>query len=134
MKHNQPFNRTAGAGLLELHHMGGRLNQRLAFIMGIDVQLRDEQGNVLEEVSDENFVLSRAVTRGVFTGSNLLRYLVPWGDAIFNQAQAGDLYSDTTAFFSKVENEKVSEHIRKLQPLIERLANETRSYLWFIGD
>jgi putative transcriptional regulator len=55
--------------------------------MGIDVQLRRETGEVLQEVGDSQMVLSRATHRA-FAGTCLLKYVVPWGDAIFNQAQA----------------------------------------------
>jgi hypothetical protein len=50
--------------------------------MGIDAQLRAESGEVLSEVGDGNMVLSRA-TNSQLSSTRLLRYLVPWGDAIF---------------------------------------------------
>lgn len=102
--------------------------------MGIDAQLRDEQGNVLAEVGDKNFVLSRAVSTGAFAGTNLLRYLVPWGDTIFNQAQAGDLLIDVKIVVSQNKNEQIAEYMRKLQAMIDRLSNEMHCYLWFVGD
>ena len=49
---------------------------------------------VLDEVGDPQGVLEGAWWSGKFAGSRLLRYLDPYGDAMFNQAQAGDLKID----------------------------------------
>jgi len=61
--------------------------------MGIDVRLKSESGEVLVEVGDPKMVLSRA-TKHAFAETRLLKYLVPWGDAMFNQSQANDLRDD----------------------------------------
>jgi hypothetical protein len=57
--------------------------------MGIDVRLKRDDGEIIGDVDDFRMTLSRA-TSGPLTSTRLLRYLVPWGDAVFNQAQAGD--------------------------------------------
>lgn len=57
--------------------------------MGIDARLELEGGEVLGEVADPRNVLSRA-TACAFTQTILLKYLVPWGDAMFNHAQADE--------------------------------------------
>jgi hypothetical protein len=58
--------------------------------MGIEVRLKTESGEILAEVNDRQMALSRS-TSGPLTGTRLLRYLMPYGDAVFNQAQARDL-------------------------------------------
>jgi hypothetical protein len=55
--------------------------------MGIDAQLR-EHDEILAEVGDRQMVLSRAARSSAFAQTRLLKYLEPWVDAMFNQAQA----------------------------------------------
>lgn len=100
--------------------------------MGIDAELRSESGAVLESVADAQNVLSKA--QGLLSGTRLLCYLVPWGDAIFNQAQASDLSNDISEVCSRNESSAVAEHLKKISPLVERLSKETHQYLWFVGD
>src|SRR5262249_10831377 len=70
----------------------------------------------------------------MFSGTRLLRYLVPWGDAIFNQAQADDLLNDIYIVKSNNPGTPLSEMLSKVDPLVEKLSREAPLYLWFIGD
>jgi hypothetical protein len=101
--------------------------------MGINVQLRGETGEVLSEVDDPKMVLSRAAHHKL-SDTRLLRYLILYGDAIFNQALARDLAND----FAKVKSDGPDTPLIKLlleiEPLVERLASEGHLYLWFVGD
>jgi hypothetical protein len=83
--------------------------------MGIDVQLRKESGDIVEEVGDTQGVLSRASLKA-FSGTRLLRYLMPWGDAMFNQAQAEDLLHDIYIMKSSNPGTPLSEILSKLEP------------------
>jgi hypothetical protein len=101
--------------------------------MGIDVRLKREDGEVIGEVDDFRMTLSRA-TSGPLTGTRLLRYLVPWGDAIFNQAQASDLIDDIHQILRSHPGTPLAELLASVEPLVQRLSNETHAYLWFVGD
>jgi hypothetical protein len=101
--------------------------------MGINVQLRGERGEVRAEVWDRKMVLSRAQDNKL-SDTRLLRYLVPWGDAIFNQAQAGDLINDIANVKNDYPDTPLSQLLLETEPLVERLASETHLYLWFVGD
>jgi hypothetical protein len=101
--------------------------------MGIEVQLRREDGAVIETVGDPQMVLSRAAQRA-FSGTHLLRYLVPWGDAVFNQAQASDLAADILLVRNANAGTPLSQLLSEIEPLVERLSRETQLYLWFVGD
>lgn len=101
--------------------------------MGIDVRLKGESGEVLAEVGDPQMVLSRAARRA-FAGTRLLKYLVPWGDAVFNQAQADDLSSDIADLKRANPDPQLLEILNRLEPLVARLSHETHVYLWFVGD
>jgi hypothetical protein len=102
--------------------------------MGIDAVLRTESQEELASVPDPRMVLSRAATSGRFSETSLLKYLVPWGDAVFNQAQAPDLRDDIQALTEGSFGSPLSDHLLEIRALVEKLASETQSYLWFIGD
>lgn len=101
--------------------------------MGIDVRLKREDGEVLAEVNDYALTLSRA-TSGPLRETRLLRYLIPWGDTVFNQAQAVDLQDDIRQISISHSGTALAEVLASVEPLAERLSNETHLYLWFIGD
>ena len=59
---------------------------------------------------------------------------MPWGDAIFNQAQADDLLNDIYVVKSNNPGTPLYEMLSKLEPLVEKLSREVHLYLWFVGD
>ena len=79
-------------------------------------------------------VLSRAVRSTAFAQTRLLKYLAPWGDAIFNQAQAEDLNADIADVRRAHGDPQLVEMLSRLEPLVARLSEETHAYLWFVGD
>jgi hypothetical protein len=101
--------------------------------MGIEVQLRREGGDVIEAVGDPQMVLSRVAQRS-FSETRLLRYLVPWGDAVFNQAQASDLANDIRMVKNANAGTPLFQLLSEIEPLVEKLSRETHLYLWFVGD
>ncbi len=98
--------------------------------MGIEVQLRTETGDILDSVGDPRSVLARAD----LSDSTLLRYLVPWGDAMFNQAQADALDKDIRMLLAGQSGGPLAAMLCDIQPLVEKLKSETHIYLWFVGD
>jgi hypothetical protein len=101
--------------------------------MGIDVQLRGERGDVVAQVGDGRMTLSRAA-HGALAETRLLRYLMPYGDAVFNQAQAQDLEDDIHALIRARADAPLVDLLTKVLPLVEQLSSEVHLYLWFIGD
>jgi len=101
--------------------------------MGIEVRLKRENGEILAEVDDHQMALSRA-TAGPLTSTRLLRYLMPWGDAVFNQAQANDLRDDVRELLRTHGGTPLGDVLAQVEPLIDQLSVETHAYLWFIGD
>ena len=102
--------------------------------MGIEVQLRNERGDILAEVGDADMTLSRAAGRSAFSATRLLKYLVPWGDAVFNQAQASDLADDIKYILRSEAQALLVGRLEAIAFLVDRLSRETHVYLWFIGD
>lgn len=101
--------------------------------MGIDVRLKSESGEVLAEVGDPRMVLSRA-TQNALSDTRLLKYLLPWGDTMFNQAQANDLRADIGQLLRSHPGTPLADILASIEPLIDRLSSETHVYLWFLGD
>jgi hypothetical protein len=104
--------------------------------MGINVQLKSEAGDILGEVLDHDMTLSRAAT-STFSGTRLLKYLTPWGDAIFNHLQAGDLaldIRDIRATRQAQKGTRLLELLGQIEPLVEELSRKSHVYLWFVGD
>jgi hypothetical protein len=101
--------------------------------MGINVQLRRENREVLGEVFDDDMVLARA-TSAQFGSTRLLKYLVPWGDTVFNQAQAADLADDIRVVCERQAGSTLSVRLVEVQRLFDQLSSETHLYLWFVGD
>ena len=116
------------------YYTKARLSAAPLAAMGIEVQLRSEAGEVLRSVDDASGHLAKAAGGRRFDGTNLLRYLVPWSDAIFNQAQSSDLLADIRAVNAEAAGTPLGDHLEKLAPLIEQLGEEVHSYLWFVGD
>ena len=85
------------------------------------------------KVGDPKMVLSRAAQE-TFSGTLLLRYLTPWGDASFNQAQASDLANDISAVKKANPGTPLFDLLSGVEPLVEKLSRETHLYLWFVGD
>ena len=97
------------------------------------MQLRQEDGVVLEEVGDHQMALARATSHAL-AGTRLLRYLMPHGDAMFNQAQTGDLRDHIRQIMGDHAGTTLGEVASRIEPLVERLLSETHAYLWFVGD
>ena len=77
-------------------------------------------------------VLSSATQ--LLSGTRLLKYLDPWGDAIFNRAQADDLATDIRAVKEANPGTALFALLSDIEPLVERLSREVHVYLWFVGD
>lgn len=101
--------------------------------MGIDTQLR-EHDEILAEIGDPQMVLSRAARSSAFAQTRLLKYLEPWGDTMFNQAQADDLAADIADVTRANADPQLIQILSRLEPLIVRLSSQAHTCLWFIGD
>jgi hypothetical protein len=101
--------------------------------MGINIQLRSEGGEIVAEIDDARMTLSRAAQRA-FPGTRLLKYLMPWGDAVFNQAQAADLGDDIRDILQSHSGTPLGDKLVQVQGLVDQLASEAHLYLWFVGD
>ena len=102
--------------------------------MAIDVDLRNERGEVLYSVGDEPNLLGRVLPVAPSASFELLQYVDRWGDCIFNRAQMDSFLRD----WSKIEKMANSTSEKVFALAVKRLAIRCREgthlYLWFVGD
>jgi hypothetical protein len=104
--------------------------------MGIDVAWVDERHESKQFVSDSRQILTRLATSRwpKLTSSVCLRFIVPWGDTVFNQAQNSDLLNELSAEVRETRDPEVRDQLQKVIRLVELARNETHTFIKFIGD
>lgn len=104
--------------------------------MGIDVAWIDERQEPKQGVYDPHQLLTRLATSRwpKLSGSVCLRFVLPWSDAVFNQAQIPELLDELRNEVSEARDPEVRAHLGKVVRLVERAADQTHTYIKFIGD
>lgn len=104
--------------------------------MGINVAWVDERHEPKQEVFDPRQVLTRLATSRWprLSSSVCLRFVLPWGDGVFNQAQVPELIHELRNEVAETEDIEVREHLEKVLRLVERAVNRMHTYIKFIGD
>jgi hypothetical protein len=104
--------------------------------MGIDVAWVDEDHEQMQFVSDPQQLLTQLATSRwpKLTNSVCLRFVDPWGDAVFNQAQNKDLLNELSAEVRETSDPEVCSHLQKVIHLVGLASNEVHTYIKFIGD
>ena len=101
--------------------------------MGINVSLQDERGTDLKTILDPQMLLPRLLQKPEVQGSTCLRFVMPYADTTFNQAQVAVLLGELAGLrFSLDENSRI--FIDAVIDLAERAEREPHLYLKFIGD
>jgi len=100
--------------------------------MGIDVQLEDETGNVIESVGDPQSVLEGAVVNQ--SKSTCLQFIDPYGDAVFNQMQIPVLLGELKTALRQKLSREAEKHLQAVVALVERAQGQTHTYVRFVGD
>jgi len=103
--------------------------------MGIDVQVERETGEVIAAVYDVENTLSSAVLNGRFTDlGGCLKYLDPYGDAIFNQLQLPVVLEEIRDTCHATEDQPLRERLLEIETLIRDAHGQTHTYVRFVGD
>jgi hypothetical protein len=105
--------------------------------MGIEVAMTTERGEPIQQVFDAQQVLT-ALAMGPWqsmSSSVCVRFIDPWGDAVFNQAQLPYLLSELRQSMAAATDPRVREHLEEVCRLVEQAQNEgMHTYVKFIGD
>ncbi|MFN8019895.1 MAG: hypothetical protein U0Q03_00070 [Acidimicrobiales bacterium] len=101
--------------------------------MPISVELRDERGCVASDVIEAR-ILTKLIPPLSERSSDLLRFVDPYGDTVFNRLQAGVLAAELRSCSADLLDPVERQAIDSVVELAERCADEVHMYLWFIGD
>ncbi len=101
--------------------------------MGINVVWKTQSGEELARVDDPGMLLSHLGDALDLHGTVCLRFVDPYGDAIFNQAQLPVLVEELEWAAPSVEDHTLRSHLKAVRDLVGR-ARATHTYPWFVGD
>jgi hypothetical protein len=99
--------------------------------MGIDIQLQDEDGKILERISDEKGLLHDLLPRG---DHSLLSGIDPYGDTIFNRIQVDAFLSEWSKLKLKELSSAQALHLDRVERLAFKCKESVHLYLKFVGD
>jgi len=104
--------------------------------VGVDVAWVNERHEQQQFVADTGQWITRLATSRwpKLTSSVCLRFVVPWGDAVFNQAQSSDLLGELLSEIEAASDAGTRAHLEKVARLVEKAAGQTHAYIKFIGD
>ncbi|MBT9596298.1 MAG: hypothetical protein IV094_09970 [Vitreoscilla sp.] len=104
--------------------------------MGIDVALVNERHEPKQEVHDPRQCLTSLATGQwlQLQGSVCLRFVDPWGDTVFNQAQLPVLLSELEQSVASQTDPEIKAHLLKVCHLVAKAKDRTHMYVKFIGD
>lgn len=103
--------------------------------MGIDVAWITERNEPIQEVfNPRSYLTALALSTWQSLTSICVRFIDPWGDTVFNQAQIPVLLSELDAVRQDTSDEETHAHLEKIIRLIERAVDGTHTYIKFTGD
>jgi hypothetical protein len=101
--------------------------------VGINIHLQNERGEDLQVVADQEMLLNKLLRRSEVQSSTCLRFVMPFADTTFNQAQVAVLLGELSGLRA-VLDAKSLRLIDAIIRLAEQAEREPHLYLKFIGD
>ena len=101
--------------------------------MSFVVAIQDETCQILERVIDEQNVLMMLLRDEAATEFQLLRFIDPYGDTIFNRPQIATVLAELERIAVNAST-KATEFLEAVKTLALRVAAEPHLYLKIIGD
>jgi hypothetical protein len=102
--------------------------------MGIDVRTESERGEAISEVLDPYGRTQALLPDDRDAASPCLRFVDPYGDAVFNQLQVPVLIGEVRKRLRDVRDTDVRTHWEEILRLIESVEGKTHTYVRFVGD
>ena len=101
--------------------------------MGIDVVLEDGDGTPIQECHDPKRLFARFLEGRDLSSTCCLRFIDPFGDTVFNRAQAAVLLEELSSIRSHADasTRKCIDNAIRLARLASRKAH---LYVRFVGD
>jgi hypothetical protein len=102
--------------------------------VGVDLRWQDEEGAELAAGEDPQMLLSRHVRSSEWSDTSCLRFIDPYGDAVFNQRQIPVLVQELEASLKLAKDVSVREHVDRVLEVLRQAIGEVHTYAWLIGD
>ncbi len=101
--------------------------------MGIDAYLQSEAGENVQVCGDPKWVLASTLRDADLSRTICLRFIDPFGETLFNPAQASVLLNELTTLRGSLRLLAARKHIDRLIR-IARIASRRHLYVRFSGD
>jgi uncharacterized protein YqfB (UPF0267 family) len=104
--------------------------------MGIDVSWVTENREPKQQVFDPRQLLTRLASDSWYDLPNsvCLRFIDPWGNTLFNQAQVPVLLAELQEAHAQQSDAELKAHLGKVIRLLEQANGRTHTYIQFTGD
>jgi hypothetical protein len=104
--------------------------------MGIDVAMVNESREPEQQVFDSRGFLG-TLAMNLWAGmssSVCLRFVDPWGDTVFNQAQIPVLLTELKQCQQNQTDQEIKDHLEKVIRLVSQAEGRSHTYIEFSGD
>ena len=102
--------------------------------MGINIHLEDERGERLGELPDMDFLVERFLPDAAAQDFPCLRFVDPYGDTVFNQAQITQLVLELERLLAQKQEPEVERHLRAVLEFVRQAVGQSHTYIRFHGD
>jgi hypothetical protein len=102
--------------------------------MGLGIELQDEWGGKIDGVYDPKNLLSTLLPNLDETSHPMLSCIDPYGDTTFNRLQMRWFLPEWAEISRKVQTPEQQALVSSIEALAKRCAEDTHTYLKFIGD
>ena len=102
--------------------------------MGFDIRLEDERGAALDTVGDPQDLLVRLLPQPQDESFSCLRFVDPYGDTTFNQAQMATVVEELGRLHAIATTPHERELLDAIRELARRCQSEPHLYMKFYGD
>jgi hypothetical protein len=99
--------------------------------VGIDINLQNENGEILESVGDPRNLLSKLLPNG---GFSLLSGIDRYGDTTFNRLQMDPFLQEWGHLHSKAPTSEQAKLLGEIEKLALRCRDGRHLHLKFVGD
>lgn len=104
--------------------------------MGIDVAIVDENHEHGQQIDDPHQYLTQLAMDSwlKLEESICLRFIDPWGDTVFNQAQIPVLLAELEQAHAQETNPDIKAHLDRVFHLVSLAKGQVHTYIKFLGD
>jgi len=100
--------------------------------MPIDIEIQDERGGTIARY-DGPFI-GLGFVELASQESTCFRFIDPWGDTTFNQAQIEVLLEELTNVLARTTDSQRRKELEAVIDFVKRASNSVHTYVKFIGD